>query len=183
MIDWPPNSRECIFLGRALQIVPAEKLWPKLLTGDLTARVYCVGRTDFGPIPISRLEFSKVDQAETLRRFQIDVRDVDQRRPARVRPRIPVPHWIYVTRDSLPPAATPNKKRHFKPQSAEVFVRDIIDADDTASVAFCEQAAKNAGYTGYRPMIRAAYGKLNAARPEPLKSGRRKILPNNSAKK
>jgi hypothetical protein len=111
--EWPPDSRECIFLGRALEIMPADKLWPKLLSGDLAARVYCVGRTDFGPIPISSLEFSKVDQAKTLQLFQIEVRDVDLRRSSLHRRKIPVPHWIYITRDSLPPAATPNKRRHF----------------------------------------------------------------------
>jgi hypothetical protein len=163
--------------------MPADKLWPKLISGEIVARVYRVGRTDFAPVPLSPLEFLNVDRDETLQRFQIEVCDLDRRRLSRVRPRTPIPHWIYITRASLPPAATPNKKRHFTPQSAEVFVRDIIAADSAASITFCEQAAKSAGYVGYRPMIRASYGKLNAARPEPLKSGRRKTLPNNSAKK
>ena len=172
-----------MFLGRALQIMPAEKLWPKLVSGEIVARVYCVGRTDFGPVPISPLEFARVDSAETLQRFQINVREDDRRRPARVRRRIPVPHWIYVALESLPPAETPNKKRRFTTQSAERFVSDLFQESPMASKPDCERAAGKAGYVGYRPKIRAAYDKLNAQRPEPLKSGRRPILPNNSAKK
>jgi hypothetical protein len=183
MNGWPPDTRECMFLGRALKIVPAEKLWAKLISGEIAARVYCVGRIDYAPIPISPLVFLNADPDDTLQRYQIDVREDDRRRPAAIRRRIPVPHWIYVPLDSLPPAATPNKKSHFTAQSAEVFVKDVIAANAAASVTFCEQAAQSEGYIGYRPMIRAAYRKLNAARPEPLKSGRRKTPPNKSAEK
>jgi hypothetical protein len=51
------------------------------------------------------------DRGDILQRFQIDVREDDRRRPARIRSRIPVPHWIYLVRSTLPkPGPTPVKR-------------------------------------------------------------------------
>jgi hypothetical protein len=41
------------------------------------------------------------DPAQLLATCQIEVCDTDRRRSARVRRRIPVPHWLYVTRASF----------------------------------------------------------------------------------
>ena len=92
-----------MFLARALSRLDREDVWKGLLSGKLEARVYCKGRTDFHPIPLSPAEFS--NQAELKDRIldehTIDVVESDLRRPARIRRRIPVSHWIYVTRASL----------------------------------------------------------------------------------
>jgi hypothetical protein len=112
---WPPDSPECVFLGRVLEIVPAAELWPKIISGEIAARVYCVGRADFAPIPVSPLEFLNADQADILHRFQIDVREDDRRRPSRVRRRIPVPHWIYLVRSTVPKPTKPGGNRGRRP--------------------------------------------------------------------
>jgi hypothetical protein len=97
----PPDSQACIFLARAFSRLSKDKLWKALCSGEISARVYCVGRSDFAPIPLSPMEFLRVDQDQTFENCQIEVRESDRRRPARIRRLIPVPHWLYVTRDSL----------------------------------------------------------------------------------
>lgn len=99
--QWPPDSQACVFLARALPLLPTEALWAALVDGNLEARVYCVGRTDFAPIPLSRMALIGVDRDQVLARCQIEVREDDTRRPAAIRRRIPVPHWLYVTKVSL----------------------------------------------------------------------------------
>jgi hypothetical protein len=91
-----------MFLGHAVHLMPAEQLWQDVISGKIRARVYAVGETDFGPVPISPLALQGYDKAEVLKSFQIEFVDRDVRRPARRRRRIPVPHWIYVVRDDLP---------------------------------------------------------------------------------
>jgi hypothetical protein len=46
------------------------------------------------------------DRAQLFATCQIEVCDTDRRRPARVRRRIPVPHWLYVTRASFDKLST-----------------------------------------------------------------------------
>lgn len=99
--QWPPDSQACVFLARALPLLPTEALWAALVDGNLEARVYCVGRTDFAPIPLSRMALIGVDRDQVLARCQIEVREDDTRRPAAIRRRIAVPHWLYVTKVSL----------------------------------------------------------------------------------
>jgi hypothetical protein len=99
----PEHWPQYVFLARALSRLDREDVWKRLLSGELQARVYCKGRTDFHPVPLSPAEFS--NQAELKDRIldehTIDVVEMDGRRPVRIRRRIPVPHWIYVTRASL----------------------------------------------------------------------------------
>ena len=100
--DWPADSRECVFLGRAAsQLSDNDLLWNGLRLGTLSARVYCVGRTDFAPVDLSPLAFLNTDREQVLTTWQIEVRETDQRRPAAIRRVIPVPHWLYVKRTSL----------------------------------------------------------------------------------
>jgi hypothetical protein len=116
--------------------VSASELWPKLITGKVTARVYRVGRTDFAPIPISPLEFLNADRGETLQRFQIDVCDLDQRRPSRLRPRIPVPHWIYLVRSTLPKAeAKRGAPELYDWEEIKLFVDKTLDDKRDFSLA------------------------------------------------
>lgn len=99
--EWPSDTRECIFLGRVLGRLSDDDVWRALRSGQLEPRVWCVGRTDFWPIPLSPVEFLGAERDQVLDRCQIDVRETDQRRPVAIRRRIPVPHWLYVTRASL----------------------------------------------------------------------------------
>jgi hypothetical protein len=64
------------------------------------AQVYCIGRADFDPIGLPAAEFMSADRADVLSKFQIEVREVDRRRSVRIRRAIPVPHWLYVTKES-----------------------------------------------------------------------------------
>jgi hypothetical protein len=98
---WPADSTGSIFLARVISRLPDDDLWTGLCSGELVARVYCVGRTDFGPIPLSPLAFLTADREQVMSDCQIDVRETDYRRPAAIRRAIPVPHWLYVTRSSL----------------------------------------------------------------------------------
>jgi hypothetical protein len=100
--EWPADSRECVFLGRAAsQLSDNELLWSRQRSGRLSARVYRVGRTDFGPIDLPATVFLNTDREQVLTTWQIEVRETDQRRPAAIRRVIPVPHWLYVKRTSL----------------------------------------------------------------------------------
>jgi hypothetical protein len=100
--QWPADTRECVFLARAAsQLADNDLLWSGLRLGTLSARVYCVGRTDFWPIDLSPDAFLDADREQVLSTWQIEVRENDRRRPAAVRRAIPVPHWLYVTRSSL----------------------------------------------------------------------------------
>jgi len=98
---WPPDSQKCVFLGRALKEISADDAWEGLRSGALEIRVYCVGRTDFAPIPLSPLKFFGADRSQVFDTCQIELIDSDTRRPVAIRRRIPVPHWIYVTRESV----------------------------------------------------------------------------------
>jgi hypothetical protein len=115
--DWPPDfpKSKSIFLGRAAARVAKVDLWAAIRSGELELQVYTVGRDDLDPIELSPMQFmraidfmrsdgdlSPIDVREhILGRYQVDVREKDFRRPAAIRRAIPVPHWLYVTRDSL----------------------------------------------------------------------------------
>jgi hypothetical protein len=99
--QWPPDSRACVFLARIAVRFSKEELWAALCSGELTARIYCVGRKDFAPIPLSPLAFVQAERDQVLADCQIWVRETDTRRPAAIRRIIAVPHWLYVTRESL----------------------------------------------------------------------------------
>jgi hypothetical protein len=53
--EWPPDSTGSVFLARALAELPHDVIWKGLKSGELESRVYCVGRTDWGPVPISSI--------------------------------------------------------------------------------------------------------------------------------
>jgi hypothetical protein len=107
--QWPLDSRKCIFLARVLDQFSDDDVWPALLSGELEPRVYCKGRTDFGPIQLSTLVLLDMDKDAVFANCQIEVVDKDTRRPPRIRRRgVPVPHWLYVTRASLEKFAKKN---------------------------------------------------------------------------
>jgi len=83
--------------------------WLALRSGALEARAYCIGRTDYGPVPFSRMEFLSVDRSQLFETCQIELVENDKRRPVQIRRRIRVPHWLYVTRASLKKLPRPPK--------------------------------------------------------------------------
>jgi hypothetical protein len=99
--SWPPDFEGRTFLGRAAKGLAPDDLWNGLRSGALVAQVYCIGRADFDPIGLPAAEFMNADPADVLGKFQIEVRETDRRRSVRIRRAIPVPHWLYVTKDSL----------------------------------------------------------------------------------
>jgi len=86
--------------------VSADDIWKTILAGDVAAHIYSTkARGDFEPIAISAAEFFMAEQAgrdedgepdPALKPFQIMWCDRDSRRPASLRYRVPVPHWVYV---------------------------------------------------------------------------------------
>jgi hypothetical protein len=98
---WPPDFPACIFLGRLAVRLSNEEIWRGLLSGELEAHVYCDGRTDFEPIPLSTMAFLRADRDQVLAQYKIEIRETDQRRPVAMRRAIPVPHWLFVTRGSV----------------------------------------------------------------------------------
>lgn len=99
--EWPPDTSECIFLGRVLNRFSDDDVWTALRSRELEPRAYSVGRTDLGPIQFSPLVFLGMDKDAVFANCQIEMLEKDTRRPAAIRRRIPVPHWLYVTRASL----------------------------------------------------------------------------------
>jgi hypothetical protein len=162
--QWPTDSRECVFLGRAaFQLSDNDLLWNGLRLGTLSARVYCVGRTDFAPVDLSPLALLNADREQVLGTWQIEVRETDRRRPARIRRAIPVPHWLYVTRDSFDkfmkarPAATtaaegrlverlfPELERNNAMKRAQAANFLNLDPKSQAFVRIWPEARKKAG--------------------------------------
>jgi hypothetical protein len=121
-------------------VVSGQDAWEKILSGEVTPHIYSSkARGDFEPVPISAAEFFLAVQAgrdadgepdAALKPYQIMWCDRDGRRPARVRHRIPVPHWVYVMK-AAPPA---RKKERTGPGAAEqydwadieLFVRKLL---------------------------------------------------------
>jgi hypothetical protein len=174
---WPADSSASIFLARATAGLSDDVLWAALCSGELVARVYCVGRTDFGPVPLSPLEFLKVDRAAVLKRYQIDVRESDLRRPAATRRVIPVPHWLYVTRASVAklmkrkPAATVAAETR-----AVAHLADLLKRNPEMKVSQAREACAgfNLSGLGFKTRIWPA-AREEARLPRRASSGRKSV--------
>jgi hypothetical protein len=95
--------------------VSTDDIWERILSGEVAPHIYSSkARGDLGPVAISAAEFFLANQAgqtaddgdpdPALKPYQIMARDRDRRRPAAVRHRIPVQHWVYVAKAALPSA-------------------------------------------------------------------------------
>lgn len=99
---WPLDSSKCVFVGHAIEQIGAAEIWRALKSGKLQVGVIIVGAKDWRtPMPIAPLVFQKIDSRQTLEDGQIDWLDRHPGTPVSHRRRIPVPHWLYVTRQSL----------------------------------------------------------------------------------
>jgi hypothetical protein len=96
------NFPACIFLARVLHRLSKDQTWDGLRSGELIVRVLCEEHSNLDPISVpSPTIFLNADRDYVLAECKIDVLDLDQCRPSSVRRRIPVPHWLFVTRESL----------------------------------------------------------------------------------
>jgi hypothetical protein len=180
---WPPDSRECVFLARALANLPHDAAWTALKSGKLTPRVYRVGRSDWGPVPISLMAFVGAERAQVFATCQIEVRDKDTRRPDRQRPLIPVPHWLYVTQESLdrllerqPVAGAQKKNKQGSGSYAKADqalypeMKKLIDLNEARSAndaarMFASQAKGAGTSTTKADRLARGYRKWTAERP------------------
>jgi len=172
--NWPKlDTHECIFLGRALKEISQDHAWEALQTGALVARVYCIGRTDFGPVPLSPLEFLKANRDRLFDTCQIDVVENDTRRPARIRRRIRVPHWIYVTRASVEKLSRSKSTAANETRAIDHLAKLLkANPDMTRAMALNECAPFNLGVRPFeRVWVRA---RLASDLSERAKAGRKK---------
>jgi hypothetical protein len=100
---WPADFQDHVFVARAISRLGRDEVWKCLCSGELEAVGSSQERADFAPVPLSPMRFS--NQAE-LKEQVLDncaIAAMDQRPIGDriVRRRIPVPHWIYVTRASF----------------------------------------------------------------------------------
>ena len=109
---WPADTTKCTFLGRAIaaaserfRISPdilAIPLWQALKSGLVQAGVHPVGVTDWlPPMPLPPSAFLDLKPESLIALCQIEWRDLNRNRPARIRRAVPVTHWVYVTRESF----------------------------------------------------------------------------------
>ena len=77
---------------------------------------------------------------------------------------------------------SPRVPRHFTEASAAAFVAEFFQNTAAPTIQGCEAAARAAGYSGYRNIIRKCYERQNSQREVPVKQGRKK-LPENPARK
>jgi hypothetical protein len=170
---WPPDSTKCVFVGHALDRIGNAETCRALRSGTLHAGVIVVGAKDWRtPTPVSPLAFLNIDPTQFAANGQIDWLDKHPGTPVRHRRRIPVPHWVYVTRVSLDavargPAAS---RRGVRYSSDAVLVAEAVAAikgrrlpnpHKAAQVlaARAEGASQNAKVDRLRRKIAAALGK------------------------
>jgi hypothetical protein len=175
--EWPPDSRECVFLAHALFRFPEDDVWKALLSGELEARSYCKGRTDFGPIQLSRMEFSNQagHRDQILSECAINIVETDLRRPAAIRRRIPVSHWLYVTRVSFDRFIKARPGTVAQERSAATLLADYFRRNSDLSRGQAKLALIGAGYNlGPRPFDHVwVEGRRLAKLPIKGKSGRK----------
>jgi hypothetical protein len=109
--QWPADFQQTsklgtvdyVFLARALSRLDRDDIWKGLCSGELKAWGFSIERADFAPIQLSPMRFSNQVELkdQILESCTIDAMDQRSIRHRIVRRRIPVPHWIYVTRASL----------------------------------------------------------------------------------
>lgn len=144
--EWQPDFQEYVFLARAASRFERDDVWKALCSGGLEAWGSSAERADFAPVRLSPMAFS--NQAELkdqiLNDCTIDV--MDTHRPIRrqfVRRRVPVPHWIYVTRASLEQfaksmlaATVPTETR------AKAYLKRLLEGDPKMKREDAREACK-----------------------------------------
>jgi hypothetical protein len=163
--DWPPDfpKSKSIFLGRAAARASKDDLWAAMRSGELELQVYAVGRGDLDPVGLSPMQFmraieimrsdgdlSPIDVREhILGRYQVDVREKDFRRPAAIRRAIPVPHWLYVPRDSLDKFVKSRPTATVAAEGRAIdHLADLLKRDRKLTKAQARTACENFALTG-----------------------------------
>jgi hypothetical protein len=107
--QWPADCQQTskfstvdyVFLARALSHLDRDDFWKGLCSGELKAWGSSIERADFAPIQLSPMRFSNQAAAKDQILDNCTIDAMDHRSARIVRRRIPVPHWIFVTRASL----------------------------------------------------------------------------------
>jgi len=159
--QWPPDTGECIFLGRVLDRLSDDDAWTALRSRELEPLIYCVGRTDFEPIPLSPLVLLDMDKDAVFANCQIEMVDRDTRRDPRVRRRIPVAHWLFVTRASW--------KNFAKKNPATAGAEDRAIRDLAARLKIDPGMRREDAWTPYKSSGVSRRGFLNRVWPEARK--------------
>jgi hypothetical protein len=106
---WPPDFQQTsksgtvdyVFLARALSRFDRDDIWKGLCSGELKAWGSSIERADFALIQLSPMTFSNQAAAKNQILGDCTIDAMDHRSARIVQRRIPVPHWIFVTRASL----------------------------------------------------------------------------------
>jgi hypothetical protein len=164
---------------RGYSLVSSDDLWAKILSGEVEPHIYSgEANGDFEPVPISAAEFFTAEEAgrnedgehdERLKPYQIMWRDRDRRRPSGTRRHIPVPHWVYVVREDLPPpsgqgAVKPERRgapRKYDWPEIKRFTFEELDRRGD----FAEEDQVD-GWKTYADLYRAIEGKFSEKCPE-----------------
>src|SRR5262252_4148585 len=100
---WPADFQDHVFLARAISRLDRDEVWKSLCSGELEAVGSSQERADFAPVPLPQMMFSLQPELkdQILDSCAIDAMDRQPISRRIVRRRVPVPHWIFVTRTSL----------------------------------------------------------------------------------
>ena len=107
--QWPADFQQTskfstvdyVFLARAISRLGRDDVWKGLCSGELKAWGSSIERADFAPIQLSPMRFSNQAAAKDQILDDCKIDAMDHRSARIVQRRIPVPHWIFVTRASL----------------------------------------------------------------------------------
>ena len=152
--QWPADFQQTskfstvdyVFLARALSRLDRDEIWKGLCSGELKAWGSSIERAAFAPIQLSPMRFSNqaAAKAQILDDCMIDA--MDHRAARIVRRRIPVPHWIFVTRASLE-AFTQTQSSAGAEHRAAQHLADLLTKNPDMSRAQAQAACAQFGIT------------------------------------
>jgi hypothetical protein len=154
--QWPADFQQTsklgtvdyVFLARAFSRLDRDDIWKGLCSGELKAWGSSIERADFAPIQLSPMRFSNQVELkdQILDSCAIDAMDQRSIRHRIVRRRIPVPHWIFVTRASLE-AFTQAQSSAVTEHRAAQHLADLLTKNPDMSRAQAQAACAQFGIT------------------------------------
>ncbi|HMF21357.1 MAG TPA: hypothetical protein VKG24_04450 [Pseudolabrys sp.] len=154
--QWPADFQQTsrsgtvdyVFLARALSRLDRDDIWNGLCSDELKAWGSSIERADFAPIQLAPMRFSNQAAAkdQILDDCTIDAMDHRSVRHRIVRRRIPVPHWIFVTRASLEAFAQAHSSVGAEHRAAQ-HLADLLTKNPDMSRAQAQAACAQFGIT------------------------------------
>ena len=154
--QWPADFQQTskfstvdyVFLARAISRLGRDDVWKGLCSGELKAWGSSIERADFAPIQLSPMRFSNQVELkdQILDSCTIDAMDQRSIRHRIVRRRIPVPHWIYVTRASLEAFTQAHSSAGAEHRAAQ-HLADLLTKNPDMSRAQAQAACAQFGIT------------------------------------